>query len=508
MIIIKNVSEQRNWAVYHRSLGATHWLKLDSNASANDYDALFDDTEPTSSVFTVGWDTEVNESGKSFVAYIFAHDDAQFGTDGDESIIKCGSYTGNSASQAIDVGFEPQFVMVKNISSSADWAIFDVMRNFHSRNTTTTTTPDQSYLKPNTANVETTNVRFNVSTTGFQTTEETQAVVNYSPNTYIYMAIRRPHKPPEVATDVFAIDTGNSSSTIPCFDSGFPVDFAFRRDNYASAGTNPRTHSRIQGPRELYPSQDLAEGSSSNAVWDSNEGYCKSEGSGSISWMFKRAPGFMDVVAYTGDNTDDKQITHNLGVAPELAIIKNITISKPWPVWSKYADYVSHEHVHGLLGNSNGTIDFGNYGAFNNQKDQSSLFTSSIFTVRTSSNYSNGSGYNYIAYLFASLPGISKVGRYDGTGNAFNVDCGFTSGARFVMIKRMNYNGDDWYLWDTTRGYNGTSDNYLKINTTSGQDDNIANIDDHLDALAAGFTVQASSGVNTSGGKYLFLAIA
>jgi hypothetical protein len=63
----------------------------------------------------------------------------------------------------------------------------------------------------------------------------------------------------------------------------------------------------------------------------------------------------------------------------------------------------------------------------------------------------NDTGQTYIAYLFATLAGVSKVGSYTGTGTTLSIDCGFTAGARFVLIKRTDSTGD-WYVWDTARG--------------------------------------------------------
>ena len=494
MIIVKVISGGTDdWFVYHRSLGDQR-IKLNStNASGST--AVWNYTAPTSSVFSVGTDGGVNGSGRTYIAYVFAHDDAQYGTGGNESIIKCGSYTGNGGSQSIDVGFEPQWVMVKNASGSSDWAIFDVMRNFGAKTVAGVGTANQTYLKPNSSAAESTDVRFNVTNTGFEITVEGAGVVNYSGSNYIYMAIRRPHKPPEAATEVFAIDTGNGSSTIPCFDSGFPVDFAFRRDNYASAGTNPRAQSRLQGARTLYPSQTNSEGSDSGGVWDSNEGWCKSEGSGSIAWMFKRAPGFFDVVTYTADGTNNQVKNHNLSVTPELMFVKIRSGSDNWSVYHK--DLGATKYLK-LNEDSSAVTAIGNW--------RNTAPTSTQFTIGGDPMV-GGNTHTYVAYLFATLPGISKVGSYSGSSSALNIDCGFTNGARFVLIKRTDSSGH-WYLWDTTRGYNGTTDNFLLLNSTGGQSANIANIDDHLDVLAAGFTVKASSGVNTSGADYIFLAIA
>ena len=113
-----------------------------------------------------------------------------------------------------------------------------------------------------------------------------------------------------------------------------------------------------------------------------------------------------------------------------------------------------------------------------------------------------------MAYTTIDDPTLNfRIKMFSGTGSAQNIDCGFTTGARFVLIKRIDASGN-WYVWDTTRGYNGTHDAYLKLDTNEPHDFNIGNIDDHLDALPAGFTLTASSGVNTSGATYIFLAIA
>ena len=117
----------------------------------------------------------------------------------------------------------------------------------------------------------------------------------------------------------------------------------------------------------------------------------------------------------------------------------------------------------------------------------------------------NSSGDNYIAYLFASVPGISKVGSYTGTGSDLNVDCGFSAGARFVLIKRTDATGD-WYAYDSVQGIVAGNDPYLLLNTTAAQ----VTGTDYIDPLSSGFTVTSSAptGLNASSGTYLFYAIA
>ena len=127
-----------------------------------------------------------------------------------------------------------------------------------------------------------------------------------------------------------------------------------------------------------------------------------------------------------------------------------------------------------------------------------------MFTVGNNGGVNNH-GDTYIAYLFATLPGISKVGQYSGTGNAVNVNCGFTNGARFVMIKRTNGTGH-WFYWDTVGGINSGTEPYRRFDRPAGQ----ATGSYYINPLSAGFTVNASShaGTNTSVNTYLFLAIA
>jgi hypothetical protein len=164
--------------------------------------------------------------------------------------------------------------------------------------------------------------------------------------------------------------------------------------------------------------------------------------------------------------------------------------------------YVYHKDVNGVLGlNSNGGI-VSSTGIFNSTPTATNLpFDDPSYDSLAV----NGSGITYVAYLFATLPGISKVGSFSGTGSAINVDCGFTNGARFILIKRINGTGD-WYLWDSLRGIVSGNDPYLLLNVNTTQTTNT----DYIDPLSTGFTVTSSApaALNTSGGTYLFLAIA
>jgi hypothetical protein len=130
--------------------------------------------------------------------------------------------------------------------------------------------------------------------------------------------------------------------------------------------------------------------------------------------------------------------------------------------------------------------------------------TSSVFTVDTHTSV-NESGGNYVAYLFATCAGVSKVGSYTGNGSSQTINCGFTGGARFVMIKRTDSTGD-WYVWDSARGIVAGNDPHLSLNSTTAE----VTTDDSVDTDSTGFVVNqvAATNVNVNTATYIFLAIA
>jgi hypothetical protein len=128
--------------------------------------------------------------------------------------------------------------------------------------------------------------------------------------------------------------------------------------------------------------------------------------------------------------------------------------------------------------------------------------TSTVFTVGTDASL-NGSGTAYVNYLFATCAGVSKVGSYTGTGATQTISCGFTGGARFVLVKRTDSTGD-WYMWDTARGMVSGTDPSILLNS------NVVQVSaNSVYTTTGGFQiVSTAAGINASGGTYIFLAIA
>jgi hypothetical protein len=497
-IIVKRTDTTGDWQVYHRSNTAnpeTDYLVLNSNAATADSNTRWNDTLPTSTVFSLGTEATVNASGGTYVAYLFAHDAGGFGDSGSESAVSCGSYTGNGSATGpvIDLGWEPQWLLIKNTSGTGSWVMVDAMRGF-------VVGGNDAIVYAQLANAEVLDTWATPTATGFQIITA-NGNLNDNGSTYIYIAIRRgPMKTPTDATKVFAADIGNNTgSSLRAFDSGFPVDLLLRTRRADGANITP---SRITGGKFLRTYSTNAEAGPLGEKFDDmgGVGYSSSiDFTDWIGWMFRRAPGFFDVVAYTGDGAAFRDITHGLAAAPDFIIIKSRSASGNWAVWHRN-NGTSAATFFDLNGTSAANVSSSWIGFAT-----STIFKAGLNQIAPSLGTCNTSGTTYIAYLFATLAGVSKVGSYTGTGATLDVDCGFTAGARFVLIKRTDSTGD-WFVWDTARGIVSGDDPYLLLNSTAAEVTNT----DYIDPLSSGFQISstAPAAINASGGSFIFLAIA
>jgi hypothetical protein len=498
VVIVKNATQSStNWIVYHKNQTTGYYSILNSTAAQTNSGSVsyfskyidgvgWQQTDPDADNIYVGYNYQTNGNTDTIVAYLFASDAGGFGDDGSESIIKCGSYTGNGSTDGpvVDVGFEPQWLMVKHSDGVDNWYIINNMTGM-------VVGGADNYLFANTNNAELTGaVALNPLATGFQ---PIGGNINSS-GTYIYIAIRRPMKTPESGTEVFTpvAQTNGGSRPYPV-TAGFSVDSAWfgQRNGW---GVNFITSDRLRGATNLLLTTSTNSEATNNSTYgpsssrlDSNTQFF--EGMTNVSepdiyWMFKRATGFFDVVCLNSTTSVAQVLSHNLGVAPELIISKGRNVAAPWQ-----------------------TMDATNYLRLNT--DQADLgvpvyhtFTSTTFSIDSGA---CSSGENWVFYLFATLAGVSKVGSYTGTGADLNVDCGFSAGARFILIKRTDSTGD-WYVYDSARGIVAGNDPYLLLNSTAAE----VTGTDYIDPLSSGFTVTSSApaALNASGGTYIFLAIA
>ena len=496
VIIVKRLSGTTDWNVYHSSLGATKRIKLNTTDAEQTLSNVWNNTSPTDSVFTLGTSSNVNNNGDSYVAYLFASDAGGFGDDGSESIIKCGSYTGDGTSDhSIEVGFEPQWLLIKNTSLARDWVLSDSMRGLNL---------SQDYiLRPNATTIEQNWAVAEVTSTGFRLTDGDDKW-NTSGHNFIYIAIRRPMKTPESGTEVFDINTrsGNGTTgTVISTDVRPDANLIKVRSNNEHWMFSPRLLSSNSGTSSNGLPLNETTGLSATRMYSFtnnsytlyNSGEVNGSGETYVDYIFSRASGFFDTVAYTGDGSSSLTVPHNLTVVPELILTTIYSTNG-----RRYVYHKDLGNTSGLWWNDNVSERTGeSYWA-------STTPTSSNFYVGASSTTNVSSG-KYISFMFATLDGVSKVGSYTGTGSNIDVDCGFSAGARFILIKRTDASGD-WYVWDSERGIVAGNDPYLLLNVQNAE----VTSTDYIDPLASGFTVTSSApaALNASGGTYIFLAIA
>ena len=474
MVIVKRTDTTGNWQVYHRSLtSAAYSIQLNLTNAQASAPTVWNSTAPTSSVFSVGTDATVNASGGTYVAYLFAHDTSSTG------IIQCGSFTTDASGNAtVNLGWEPQYVLRKRTDSTGNWFIEDVMRGDSQTGV--------KHLLANASDAESDGGGWCKPTaTGFQAFSLGNAVP------FIYLAIRMPNKPPTSGTQVYS--PVYEGSTTPAVQTPFVVDMGISKRKDLTSDV--LMGSRLQGSSKMWTNLTYAESADANLTWGYQNGYRTNTGVSTgyaINWTFKRAPGFFDVVCYTGTGVATTQ-AHNLGVVPELMIVKERSAVNNWWVY----DAIDGNTKYSVLNST--VIPVTSATAWNNTTP-----TASVFSIGTATNV-NASAQTFVAYLFATLAGISKVGSYTGNGTGQAIACGFSAGARFVLIKRTDSTGD-WYTFDSARGLTSGSSPYLLLNSTAAE----VTGNNGVYASTGGFTLgsTASTTTNINGASYIYLSVA
>ena len=500
-IMVKRTDSTSQWTVYHRGLSSPNLSILVLNTTAaSDADVSFwNNTAPTSTNFTVGNAGGVtNTNGATYVAYLFAHDAGGFGLTGTDNVISCGSFTTDGSGNAtISLGYEPQWLLVKQSSGGTTyWRIWDTMRGW----SVATLGGSTADLYPNDSAAE--NFGGANGNGGFPTATGFYAnggVFNAS-QTHIYIAIRRgPMKVPTSGTSVFEpFETTNSTSAQVIGSLSQPDMFLSKRTD---GDQTWRLIDRLRSGKMLRTDSTDTETAASNFLeWDEQVGVQVTvQGAPYLTndlqahWLFRRAPSFFDEVCYTGTGSA-RTLTHNLSVVPQLMIVKGRSNALNWRTYN-------------FFNGSSHSMNLNDDGRTSNIGDvfwNSTTPTSSVFSIGTD-NSVNQSGSTFVAYLFATCAGVSKVGNYTGNGSSQTINCGFTGGARFVLIKRTNVEGD-WYVWDSARGIVSGNDPHLSLNTTAAE----VTSDDSIDTDSTGFVVNqvAATDINVTSASYIFLAIA
>jgi len=500
-IIIKRTDSTSDWIVQSRVNDTTYsyGLKLNSTAAQQGtytpVDAQLNSTQFSN--FIADDPLATNASGGTYVAYLFAHNAGGFGLSGNDNVISCGSFTTDGSGNAtVDLGYEPQWLVNKATNNPQNWIITDNMRGMFA-------SAQPQCLFANTSGAEVTATNLRITSTGF-------TITGYAANqTSIYIAIRRgPMKVPTTGTSVYnGIARSGTGSAATVTGAGFPPDLVIGKGRNSGAQTSAAFTDKLRGIRaELYSAATAAEvasGTSLGAVnaftmdgfnldADTNGGYYNWSAGTYINWCLRRAPGFFDEVCYSGLNAV-RDVSHNLSVAPELMIVKRRNAASSWFVYSASLGAENYMLLDSTAAVASSSVFWNN-----------TTPTSSVFTLGNNSGV-NSLNNNYVAYLFASCPSVSSVGSYTGNGSSQTINCGFTGGARFVMIKRTDSTGD-WYVWDTARGIVSGNDPHLSLNTTTAE----VTSNDTIDTDSTGFVVNqvSATNVNVSSATYIFMAVA
>ena len=447
LILIKNLTDDFHWAVYHQSVGNQKIVLLNDSQAAATSVNYWNDTSPTATHFTVNSSSSTNANNKSYVAYIFAHDDQSFGEGGDQSIVKCGGFTTDSSNgYTLDLGWEPQFLMYKRYDSSGGWFMLDTLRGWSSNGVIESLRADQNNSESGGSGYEKVmgpKVRFQGYGNGYD---------------FLYLAIRKVDggcgRPIEDGTKVFAMDTGAGIGSIPNFDSGFPVDMQFYKnlDGYADFYLS----GKIFFKDYVRTNHDTYKYALSSLKFDWNLGHNTNSSAGSTyqSWMWKNHAGF-DISVYEGTGSATT-FPHSLGKTVEMLWIKGTGVgtgsmqSLTWQVFHKDITNTKKMELASAAGESNSNITWNP--------------TASTFNVGTSGSQ-NKSGDQFLAMAFASVEGVSKVGSFSGSTGTTTLNLGFD--CRFLLIKSYSASGD-WLIFDTLRGMAGAPNQGEAEFTTGG----------------------------------------
>lgn len=508
MIITQTSGSGGNRIAWHRSAPANNYWLLNSTSASISTSTNFIFSNPTTTQFTVG--TSLNTSSATYRAFLFAHDETADG------IIYCGKATTDGAgaigtSGYLDIGWEPQWMLWKP-NSASDTTFYDAERGWGQGDGLG---PYSIFTSgaTGTATEGTHGSSRGIWAKGLHITGQASSTDHY------FVAIRRgPMRQPTAGTQVLSINayTGTGSGTNQEVTTGFPMDSVlYARRNQAggsnfywfvkkaSTGRYMNTNSNgaetnMGGGNGMFI--DGVPGGGLTITSHRVGGDANNSSYNFINYAFRRYPGVYDIVNYVG-NGSARVLNHNLGAKPELVIVKKRTAASAigWIV-SSYHYYVSTRwDRQGRLNLSNG---LGGGGIFGSDSD----FTSTTFPVDTYQDV-NENGTAFFAHLFATKAGVSKVGAYTGTGTTLNVDCGFSAGARWVMIKETDETQTNkWYVWDTARGIVSGNDPFMSFESNAAETTGT----DYIDPYNPGFTISstAASDINTNGRTYIFLAFA
>jgi len=236
--------------------------------------------------------------------------------------------------------------------------------------------------------------------------------------------------------------------------------------------------------------------------WKANGGSTSSNTDGDItSTLQTNSTGGFTIGTYTGNGTDNQTIGHGLGAKPGLIIVKRLSGTANWAVWSKANTY---NHILRLnLDTTESDSASGRVGAYGSQG------SSTIFTVfQGSSAYGNTNENNetYVFYAWKEVQGYSKFGSYKGNGDADGVFVYTGFKPAMIMLKNYANAGYNWWILDNQRSQNISNPmtHYFFPNLNNGGE-NLTSLP--MDFYSNGFKFRTNNtGINGNGHSYMYYA--
>ena len=229
--------------------------------------------------------------------------------------------------------------------------------------------------------------------------------------------------------------------------------------------------------------------------WKAGGGQGSSNTDGSINTTYTsvNTTSGLSISTYTGTGAN-ATVGHGLGVAPSIVLCKNLSVSGNWIMYHSSLGATKYMVLNNTDPVATATA------AWNDTAP-----TSSVFTVGTGSTV-NGAGNNMLAYCFSEKTGFSKFGQYTGNGNADGafVYTGFKP--KFIITKKTNQNGYNFYMWDTARDIDNPAEKVLFADSNNAEADYSSY---PHDILSNGFKVRSNNGAFNGGNDpYIYMAFA
>tara|TARA_Y100001973_G_scaffold21256_1_gene31404 strand:- start:190 stop:2277 length:2088 start_codon:yes stop_codon:yes gene_type:complete len=497
MIWVKGNSKE--WRVMHTgsSLYSSggyswrYWFRFGSSqdTSQSNNENLFRESggDLTDTHFTVGNATHINDDGQTYRCMVFASNEAAFGPDGDKVISKAGTYTGNGGSGGgngvtngtiVNLGWEPQFVLVKRRDHNANWMFFDKISRV-TEDTNQYHRDKLNYLAATSGGQTDPWVKF--TDTGFQW-ESGNDNLNYSSHAYIYYAIRKDDgatsKVPTAGTECFDIDVANSSQE-PNYQTTMRPDFFIAKENVKTDGSGDwQVTARHRGGHRVrlesnHEGDDLgslmywgwAHKGGISGLWNHDHNYA------AVGHAWKVGTGF-DMVQYVGNGSAATH-NHNLGGIPEMMWVRRWHVGGGNSGWNIYTGVGTYGDGTKYWDGFATTISTGN------SRWDNTAPTDTTFRLGTSNDVC-ANNLMHTALLFRSITGVSKIGTYtgDGTDNRL-INVGFQP--RWLLLKNFD-SPSDWCVYFDNWDY------FLRYNSNGAR-------------IAQSFVTQDSSGFQVDNGS-------